>query len=379
LLIASFFFFYKSIFPKEKNTTILFVSLLFIVLHVLNMRTLFEGLYWTFASLSYQVAIIVFIIGAGSLIRNTRNVSPLFSIIAIVCSFILPGCIESIAPLYFIFLLVSFWVCFKQKKSLIVILICIVINLAAIAIVLASKGNYVRVSYNTIQYKSNIFLASYYAMRSLGYYCFIWIINPANIFALLLLFPFLIKVINKATLAFANCKNKKSFFIFLVIAFVMCFSIYFPEHYFESDVPYPRITTIFFFTAFHIFLVACFLFFPKENQNKFFNNLFAVTTRYQSYIAIIFFVIIFCSRNFISITSDLVTGTACNYALESKQRYETLKNCTADTCYVSRHKYWASSIENFKKEELNTNPFIHIDKFFGKKILYKDSIVNANK
>lgn len=243
-------------------------------------------------------------------------------------------------------------------------------ELIAVAIVLCSTGNYARISFNSIQYKSGFFIAAFYAFRSVGFYSFLWLTNPANILAAFLISPWLIKSLAK-NIKVKMPLNRWVIFVFLLIALCSCMSVYFPEHYFESALPYPRVTTIFFFAAVHFFLLGSVLLYSKLYSIKYVKRVGGLATKYHSYITIAFFAVIFCSPNFLHVTKDLISGTAYHYSIESKQRFELLKNCKTDTCYVPMHKYWASSIENFKKEDLNTNPFIHIDKYFGKTILYE--------
>ena len=371
LLFCSFFFFYKSVFYKAENKSIGLLSLLFLVLHIINMRSLFEGLYWTFASLSYQVSIMLFLIAAGSLIRYYKTNSVYYLVIAICCSFILPGSVESIAPLYFIFLCIIYSLCIKFKKPFKPIMFCFLAHLAGIAVVLASSGNYSRISYNSIAYKSNILLALFYAVRSAGYYCCIWFINPANVLALLLLIPYiyhLSKRLNKNLPSFIKKINPLTF---LIAASCICLTVYFPEHYFESAIPYPRITTIFLFAFIHVVLITDFLFFIRIKNNRRIISFISYVKKYQVYIAAFFFISIFCSKNFSNVLHDLLSGIAYNYNKEAKQRFEFLQNCASDTCYVSYYKNWPSSIQSFQREGMNTTPFIHMDKYFGKTILYK--------
>jgi hypothetical protein len=128
---------------------------------------------------------------------------------------------------------------------------------------------------------------------------------------------------------------------------------------------------LFFFAAYHLFwLLIFFVLIKMKNKQRLFAFI-AMLRKYRVYVLVLFFMSIFSSRNFLNVTRDLISGTAWHYNAEAKQRLDFLKNCHSDTCYVDKHKFWASSIEYFREEDINTKPFIHIDKYYGKKILFK--------
>ncbi len=369
LLFISFAFFYISIIPKNKKEAIFF-SLVFVALHIIAMRSLFEGLYWMSSAISYQVAIMFFLITAGCIIRFYRAQKKVHLIIAVLCCTLLPGSVESMVPLFFIFLLLVFFIVYKNNLPVKPVIYCLIANLLAITVVFSAHGNYARIAQSKTGYTSNIFSAIFYSFRSAGYYSFIWIITPAIILSLLILIP-LLKKITDDNYEKLSAYSKNLYWIILLLIFFGCITIYFPEHYFESQIPYPRITTLYFFSFYHFLtLLISFILlrFKNNKQLKFFCT---YLINYRLFFAMIFFVALFCSSNFLHVSKDLVNGTAYYYNIEANQRFDSLKNCKSDTCYVQPHKYWASSIENFQKEELNTNPFIHIDKYFGKTILYE--------
>ena len=107
LLFSSFLFLYASFLSGK--TTIkkpIIAALVFVVLHVANIRVLFEGLYWMSSTICYQVAICLFAVATGAIVRCLRARSFFYSLIAILSSLLIPGAAESLSPVY-IFVLAS--------------------------------------------------------------------------------------------------------------------------------------------------------------------------------------------------------------------------------------------------------------------------------
>ncbi len=363
----STYFFYSGLLQSFlSKSLIIFLALAYTALHIVNMRSLFEGLYWMSSTICYQLSVIIFLIALGSIIRYIQKPSLLYGFIAIVCCLLLPGTTEIISPVFMFILIILFFSLYKKQKSRRFIAACILIVLCGILVVFLSGGNHARILNDATTYNSGFFIAIFYSLRAVGYYFLLWLINPVNISLLLLLLPQMYKIN-----VYSEFFSSKTFIVVLIMSLFLCAIIYFPLFYFESAIPFPRITTLVFFIGFHLFILILFLVSKQQLSGK--KKLFSIIfeNKFYKYLWLIFFVALFTSKNFLAVAKDIISGTAYNYNKEANARFNYLKNCKTDTCYIEYYKYWPSSIENFPKENMNTNPFIHIDKYFGKTILYK--------
>lgn len=373
LLLGSFLFFYKSVlkgFLHKKE--IILTSFVFISVYITNIPRLFEGMYWMSATVCYQIAMAIFVTGIAALIKNLKKKSFVCAFIAVTCSLLLPGTAESIAPVYLFFLLIIFYISLKQDRSLRCILFCIISTLCGILLVGFCKGNHLRIHNDALIHQQNFFIALFTSFGSVGYYTLVWLVNPANIAAILLILPIIQRIIIDTKSISSSVISGNRIIIIILLAYLLCATIYFPLHYFESDLPFPRITMLVFFTASHLFLIILYLLLVNiPSLNHFIKEVLRIR-RFKLFSWIFFFTAIFLSRNFINVTKDLFSGNAYYYNLEANERFKHIKACKSDTCYVSYFRRWPSSIQNFKNERNNTNPFNHINKYFGKTILYKE-------
>jgi hypothetical protein len=369
LIIMSQYFFYKSIFQKFiSNNKLLFAALIFTSLHIVNMRSLFEGLYWMSSTICYQIAIILFSIGIGSVFRYLKNGSVLYGSVATICSFLLPGTAESLAPAYLFTLLILLVVTKKSGIPSAFVFASVIVAATGICIVIFSKGNLERVQNDSLTYQQNILLAFFYSARSITYYSLLWLINPANFCLLLILLPYARKY--QAGKRWINKMSMTKSILLLSFFFLLCISIYLPMNLFESEIPFPRVTSLFFFFGSYLFLLFTYFFLCKFTAIDNFINKLSSLKNYSAFLWLLFFAGIFLSKNFTGVVKDIFSGTAYHYNQEANKRFQKLKKSIGDTCYVSYYKYWPSSIMLFKNEDEDLNPFIHIDKYFGKTIIY---------
>ena len=78
----------------------------------------------------------------------------------------------------------------------------------------------------------------------------------------------------------------------------------------------------------------------------------------------------FTNKNFVLITKDLFEGVSAKYDLESYQRYDAIKSCKSDTCFVAAHQNWPYFAQSSQKETSDVNYFQHMNVFFKKTILF---------
>ncbi len=248
LLAASFLFFYTSLFARAATTIqLVTASLLFVVLHIANIRVLFEGLYWMSSTICYQIAICFFAVGIGSLIRHIKTPSLMYACIAVCCSAFLPGSAEMLAPVFIFVLSAMIYVSIRKNYPVSLIAICLFVVVCSLIFISLSKGNYARLQKN-ILYNRNIFDSFFYSIRAVGYYCFYWVITPLNIASLILLLPALKNMVLLSGFKLSFFSSKP--LLLIAIFYFVCVVIYLPLTYFESLVVYPRVTTLFFLLLF---------------------------------------------------------------------------------------------------------------------------------
>ncbi len=368
-LICAAYFFYSALLSTylQKNE-ILLITLVYTALHIINMRSLFEGLYWMSSTICYQLAAILFFTMLGAAIRYMYKPSFLYGFMLLFCCLALPGTAEIISPVLII-TLTGFLFIYAKNKNKKIILIAILVVFCAAIIVFLSPGNNNRVQNDQHNYHPGLITAVFYSLRAVCYYFLLWLVNPSNIFAVVLIELLLLRRIRTS---FKFISTQKLLIAFISLIF-LCATIYFPLFYFESSLPFPRVTTLVFFVGAHLFFIFLFLLLKKYQSFRFQNKIFSFISQDQvnNHLTMLFFIFIFTSNNFISVSKDVMSGTAYYFNKEAIERFKSIRSCTSDTCHVSYYKDWPSSIEPFKKESDNSNPFIHVNKYFGKTILYK--------
>ena len=255
ILLISSYFFYGSFFTlkSSKHDTLLLSGLL-VVCHIASMRSLFEGLYWMSSTVCYQVAICLFAIGIGAVVRDLKKPMLTMRIIAIASCLLLPGTVEMVIPVYFFTLVLLLYFSYKFHYAKTTIVICLITTLIFACFVILSKGNIVRVKNNSVTYNISTGTALWYCAKSMGYYTIIYLFNPLFVSAIL----------NVGLLY--NSKNKIPFILsktelFIVLSYFIAsgLAVYLPLHLLESSVPFPRVTTLFFFYFFQCGFLFCFL------------------------------------------------------------------------------------------------------------------------
>lgn len=368
LLFGSFLFLYRSLFSETFSfRQSVIASLLFVVLHIANIRVLFEGLYWMSSTICYQVAICLFAVGIGAVVRGMKAHSSAYSLVAVLCSLLLPGAAETIVPIYIFTLVVILFVSLKLQRSLTLSIFSLVAVMLSFTLILLSKGNHERITNKSFFAFPGTTDAFFYSARAVGYYFYYWITTPLNIAVLMLALPFIRRVANQ---------NRRKFLavslhpiLLLIILFFLCCIIYLPQLLFEAETPSPRITTmVFFITSHMVVLILCisFLTHPWIDQKV------AQCINLKNYRLIawcLFFVCAFTSTNFCLVVKDLASGSAKGFNKEALTRYKAIKSSKSDTCYVDRYANWPAFIQSSKKENYS---FTHMNTFFGKTIRYKN-------
>ncbi len=369
-LLFSFCFLYASVFNKSLfDNKVVCLAFLFVILHISSMRSLFEGLYWMSSTVCYQLAIGLFAIAIAAIIKDSKTPSFFLKLIAVITSLILPGTTEIIIPVYILSLLIILYLSYKFHSPKSLICYSLIISIVLLLFILVSKGNLARIKNDSITYNPHFAEALLYAIKSIAYYAVIWMANPLTIVSFILIFIFISKNLLAVNL-FSTIK--KSEIIVLILYFLLAsVAVYLPLHLFESSLPFPRITTLYFFLFFHLlfFIVLRYSYFilPVINKMTYFLN----TKHIMPALLSVFVICAFTNRNFVFICKDLFDGTATKFNEETYQRYYLIKNCEKDTCYVPAHQNWPYFAQLSKTETSNPNYFQHMNVFFKKIILFR--------
>jgi hypothetical protein len=368
MLISSFLFFYSSLFQRgASREQVLLASVLFVVLHIANIRVLFEGLYWMSAAICYQLAICLFVLGIGSLIRYLRTPSLPWAATAILCCLLLPGTAESIAPIFVFVLACILFISIRRGRRSYFTFACIAVSLSSLAIISLSKGNLTRVHSSTSSHNQDILQALFYSTRAVGYYVVYWLTTPMNIAALIIALPTLNKLANRSELKWLSFRFNP--LLLVPLFYFLCVVIYLPLTYFESSVAYPRITTLVFFIAAHLSVVFFWTLLQNFLQFSRFVTYYSSLKNFNTYAWILFFITAFGTLNYYKVANDLASGSAYTFNEEANKRYFLITSCKDDTCYVPKFSRWPFFIQSSKKENLS---FVYMSKYFGKTIVYKN-------
>ena len=370
-LIVCFNFFYASIFQNvfTKKETLL-ASFFFVVVYFSTTRTLFEELYWMSSTICYQLAICILVVGIGSIIRYLKSNSSIYGLVAILCCLLLPGTAESIVPVYILFLISVLFISKKQRKPFQFVAVCIALVMFCLCFVLVSHGNHTRIQNDGHAYNQNIFYALLYSVQSVGYYSLVWLSRPIIISSFLVILPSLQKLSKRLTIPFITQLNP---LILILASFSICVIIYFPVIYLVTKIPFPRVTTIAFVVATHLFMLIILGLLKNNAGFSRFVALILSSKNFTIFSWIFFFGSALTTRNFLIITKDLLKGNAYEYNIESKNRYQIIESAKGDTCYVPIYVHWPFFAHYAKTETENSNSFTHMNKYFGKIIMYKKS------
>ncbi len=366
LLISSFFFLYRSLFATTARREAAAFSFVFVVLHISNMRSLYEGLYWMSSAVCYQVAVCLFAVNIGALVRDRHRPSLAMKLIVVTSCLLLPGTVEMIIPVYVLALLTLFYISIVYSHQKNMIIVCGIITLAVAFVLLLSSGDKIRVEKNSLLYHPSVWEAMFYSVRSAGYYAALWFTTSLNLIAIALFF-FLTK---RNTLQAMPAVKRKSF-LFVCLLFVLCsLCIYAPLHLFESSIPFPRVTTLYFFLFFFFcFYIGSYLFQRSEKAKAITNYL--KEGRIKVLLLVAFVVCAFTDRNFVAITKDLADGTTIRYDKETYERYAIIRHCRKDTCFIPPHHNWPLFAQSSAKEGMDTITLQHMPEYFKKTILFR--------
>lgn len=372
LLWLAFFYFFKSLFKEfAKPMELILASLAFVAVHISNMRSLFEGLYWMSSAIIYQIAIISFLVGIAAIRAYWRKPSFHTAGLALFFSAVLPGTSELLTPIYLLALLLILLIAIKENLTKYLILSCIVVVSTGMVITLTSEGNHHRINDDALNYSQSISFAVGYSFLTVSYYFLFWIVNILNFSGFLLLLPFLKRISIRVANVLKKLRPLDNIFLFTAFALSVCMCVYIPLYYIESRLPFPRVTTMLFFIGVFLFCIfICSLLYKSGFVLRLTKRLLSVKN-FNLYSWILFLIALFSSRNFLAVSADLVNGTAYQYNQEYFGRYEEIRKCKSDTCYVTPFKHWLPSIQLFQAEIRNDGSFNHMDKFFGKTITYK--------
>jgi len=372
LLILAFYFFYNSLFGLLVNKkNILIVSIVSTTAHIVNMRNLYEGLYWTSSAFVYQLAIIIFLLGIAAIIKTIRKYSIGSTLFSLFCSIVLPGTSELLVPAYLIGLISLVVIVYRLQMKTKVLIANIIATIIGTVIVLLSPGNYSRVQNDALNYSQSLMFALKRSFESVGYYTFIWIFNPVNILILLLALPFLLKLSSKVDGFLQLLKPFNKGILFIAASILICMSIYIPLFYFEADTPFPRITTMVFIIEFFLFLIFLCNLLKISVLNQKISKIVELKN-YKKICWLLFFIALFCNKNFLAVTKDLLTGTAYRFNKEYTAKYREIRNCKNDTCYITPFRNWPESIQ-LGKQDTSSGSVLHMEKYFGKVIIIKHS------
>ena len=368
-LIVCFNFFYASIFQNvfTKKETLL-ASFFFVVVYFSTTRTLFEELYWMSSTICYQLAICILVVGIGSIIRYLKSNSSIYGLVAILCCLLLPGTAESIVPVYILFLISVLFILKKQKKPFQFIGVCIALVMFCLCFVLVSHGNHTRIQNDGHAYDQNFFYALLYSIQSVGYYSLVWLSSPIIISSFLVILPSLQKLSKRLTIPFITQLNP---LILIFASFSICVIIYFPVIYLVTKIPFPRVTTIAFVVATHLSVLIILVSLKNNTGFSRFVTLILSKKYFSIFAWILFFGSAFTTRNFLIITKDLLQGNAYDYNIEANNRYQIIESRKGDTCYVPMYVHWPFFAHYAKTETENSNSFTHMNKYFGKIIMYE--------
>lgn len=363
--VSVLFYFIKSNFNSLSNQQALTYALMLTLLHILNMRVLFEGLYWMSATVTYQTAILIYIAILAVMSSYIKCKSRLKLAGILILTVCFSGSFESIEPLFLATLFLLFLKFRSERKAANyrVLIYCFLLNIVCSFFVLFSKGTHSRINADFAHFQTSVSYAFIRSFESVGHYYAIWSLSPYNILAILIIISYLKSPMLSVGLALSRRNPYKALFLTIFLSVFVSILAYFPHLYPESEIPIPRITTV----VFMIFCltIAGILITAAGHLDKIAKVLQQRAGRTLLWAA--FTASIIFSSNFLKVLTDFFSGTASRFNEERNRRYSQLRNCREGTCYIDSIKNWPASIEQVLSEKDLSKPLLYWDTHFNNK------------
>ena len=376
-LIYSIFFFLQTFaIDKKERIDNLYLSILIILVHIVSMRSLYEGLYWMSSTIIYQLCIGMLLLFFAHLLRFKKQKKQVNKIVAIILCMLIQGTAEVVYPFYFLILAVLFCLYYSDNIFRKAVYLCAFFSFAAFIMNSCSGGTLNRLSHDVKINNHGIFAAIYLSLKSVCYYTLLWCSSPTLLAAMLIMLPFLNYYSKGITCSnFLSTHRKPIWILLFFMAYaVVGISMYFPLFYFEAIVPTARLTTLIFALFFSFFIVGLIAILRYNTQLQNMVDKHIQKPLYTLITFAFFAVTLFLNKNYQLVVKGLVAGDFKRFDKEMNARIETIKSCEQDTCYIPYLTKYPIILTNVSPMDINKDKStLKLQRIYFKKkaIVYK--------
>lgn len=322
---ASLYYLSSLLLVKLKKKDFFILTFFIMVLYLIKMPSISEGFYWLAGSITYQLANIISIMFLCFLIKLIETNEKKYLIFSILCTILIIGSNETSMLLIDFFIVVIFIFKYLQLKKidysiLIILIFAIIFSL----IVIISPGNTVR----ALSFPNNHLIIDSTFNSIIAAYSFSIKLLPIIIISSLIYFDYFNVKINIST---SKIFTVNPILLFIIIFFIPLIG-FFASFWSMGDPPQQRtINTIYFYFLLGIIYLTLVLFF-KSKESK---NSFMIFSKWFRYLILLIIISELASQNNIrNAYSNLISGSAYEYNLALKNRYEKIRNNKGNICYV---------------------------------------------
>lgn len=358
LLPVAVFSLLKQVFRYQVSTIQMWIaSLVWLLCSIASSRSLFNVWYWMFSSICYQLGIICSIFFLAAVLNWFQKQTKKAAILVSILLLIIPGCLELLIPFVNSVLVLAIYAAKRRKLALTVPIVWLIVSLLAAYFSIGSEGAQIR---SDVDHASLRFSLSQ-SIKTVGYYGLLWLFNPVNFSALLLLLLYL--PADRFYLPSLGLNVWIIVFSILVLGLV----VFFPIYWVGLKFPPPRITSIYFF-LFSLGLVSILissgskwlLFLQRWKRSAYYKHM-------QVGCWIIFIVSALLSSNSRQVASELYSGKAASYHRESEKRLHYIRQHHGDSIALPPLKSWSTVLTGAESEMKAPDIFTHYKTFFNKK------------
>jgi hypothetical protein len=358
LFPVAVFFLLKQVFRYQVSTIQMWIaSLVWLLCSIASSRSLFNVWYWMFSSICYQLGIICSIFLLAAIVNWFQQQTKTAAIFVSILLLIIPGCVELLIPFITSVLALAIYTAKRKKIALTVPIVWLIISLVAAYFSIGSEGAQIRSAVDN----ASLSFSLLQSIKTVGYYGILWLFNPVNFSALLLLLLYL------PAKRFYLSSLGLNFWIAIFALLALGLAVFFPIYWVGLKFPPPRITSIYFF-LFSLVLISIvigsgsnwFLFFKRLKRSAYYKHM-------QTGCWTIFIVSVFLSSNFRQVASELYSGKAASYHRESKQRLQFIRQHQGDSIALPPLKSWSTVLTGAESEIKSPDIFTHYKTFFNKK------------
>lgn len=324
-LFASIYYLSSLLLINLKKKDFFILTFFIIVLYLIQMPSISEGFYWLAGSITYQLANIITILLLCFLVKLIETNEKKYLMFSILCTILIIGSNEtSMILIDFLIGIIFLFKYHQLKKINHSILIILIFAFTFSLIVIMSPGNTIR----ALRFQNNHQIISAIFHSVLAAYFFSIKLLPIIIISSLIYFDYFNAKINVST---SKIFNVNPIFLFFIIFSIPLIG-FFPSYWSMGGPPPQRTINIIYFSFLIGLIYWILVLFFKSKKSK--NNFIVFSRSFKCLLFIMIFGELVSQNNIRNAYSNLISGSAYEYNLALKSRYEKIRNNKGNICIV---------------------------------------------